>query len=58
MVETITFAKNPKKRKHKCAPVPHRAPMISKNVWAFGAFIFKLEARMANNRIWTVAPAA
>ena len=51
MVETMTLAKKPKKRNTRWAPVPHLAPIISKNVCALGAFILRFEARIAKSRI-------
>ena len=35
---SIEINTNPKNRKTRCATVPHRVPIISRNVCAFGAF--------------------
>lgn len=40
------------------AQTPYLALMTSRNVWAFGAFLFNSMAKVANRMIWTVAPEA
>jgi hypothetical protein len=54
--ETIMFVAKPKNMKIKWATVPHRAPMISSQVWAYGAFNLSLAASCAKRRTWIVAP--
>ena len=47
---TTMLVARPKKRKTRCAKVPQRVPMISRKVWALGAFNLSLAASWAKRR--------
>ncbi len=47
---TTMLVARPKKRKTICAKVPQRVPMISRKVWALGAFNLSLAASWAKRR--------
>ena len=49
-LETMILVARPKKRKVKCAALPHLTRMISRYVWQLGAFCLSLLAIMANSK--------